>query len=759
MLEARRGHQGVREKVKFLLEVGCEEIPARFIPPALAALEEGFKKRLGEARLDAYDMSVRCLGTPRRLVLLVENLKAGQDDLDEELLGPRVEAAFGKDGKPTKACLGFAKSKGIEVGDLLKVDSDKGQVVAVRRKVLGKPAAEVLPELLVDLLGALPFQKTMRWGEGKHLFARPVHWILALLDDQVLPFSFAGIESGRQSHGHRFTSPDSFEVKKIASYESDLKKRGVVVNPQTRRELLMEASRKLAEEAGGRLLEDPGLEEEVTYLTEMPVPVLGRFDKKFLELPREVLVAAMRNHQRYFSIEDQNGKLLDAFVAVGNTKVDDPALVRHGNERVLTARLADAGFFFEVDKKAPPADRVPKLQEMTFQADLGSYYDKAHRMANLAVSLAVHAGLGEWNEGTRIIDALTVKMSEMENPQEEFSWRVARAALLSKTDLLTEMVGEFPELQGEIGGVYAENAKEHPPVARAVREHYRPRFSGDGIPGQDEGAMVSLADRLDTLAGCFGVGLKPTGAADPYALRRQCLGVIAIVMQKDYRLSLRWMLERAVSGVHDRVENARLRKARQKEEKRAKRKKTEPKAIDKVEPFEEQLVDDLMAFFAGRLRQRFADDARMDIVDAVLSAGMDDMTEAAMRVKALGEFSRQPAFEDLAVAFKRAANIIKDFDGGQLDQSLLEQAEERELHKVYQSVAPKFEELVDSRDFPGAMALLAKELRGPVDRFFDTVLVNDPDHPEQQANRKALLAQIEALFGRIADFTRLQLKT
>jgi glycyl-tRNA synthetase beta chain len=335
---------------------------------------------------------------------------------------------------------------------------------------------------------------------------------------------------------------------------------------------------------------------------------------------------------------------------------------------------------------------------------------------------------------------------------------VARAALLSKTDLLTEMVGEFPELQGEMGGVYAEKAGEHPPVARAVKEHYRPRFSSDAVPEQDEGAVVSLADRLDTLAGCFGVGLKPTGAADPYALRRQCLGVIAIVMQKDYRLSLRWMLERAVSGVRDRVEAAMLRKAREKEEKRAKRKKTKPKVIEKVDPFEEKLVDDLMAFFAGRLRQRFAENTRMDVVDAVLSAGMDDMTEAAMRVRALSEFAQQAAFEDLATAFKRAANIIKDFDGGQLDESLFNQAEERELHKVYLTVAPKFDERVASRDFPGAMTLLAKELRGPVDRFFDTVLVNDPDDPARQANRKALLSNIEALFGRIADFTRLQLR-
>ncbi len=745
-----------------LLEVGCEEIPARFIPPALAALGAGFEKRLADVRLNGAGVTVHTMGTPRRLALLAGKLPARQEDLNEQVLGPRVEAAFDQEGKPTKACIGFARSKGVEVADLLKVVSDKGKVVAVQRSVKGREAREVLPDLLVDLLGSLPFEKTMRWGAGEHLFARPVHWILALLDDQVLPLSFAGIQSGRRTRGHRFTAPEPFEVENTGSYREELLNRDVLVDPDVRRKMLVEASSQLSREAGGRLLDDPGLVEEVTHLTEMPVPLLGRFDRKFLQLPREVLVAAMRNHQRYFSIEDGQGRLLDAFVAVGNTPVDDPALVRHGNQRVLTARLADAGFFFDVDRKVSPVERVPRLQEMTFQADLGSYYDKAHRVASLGVSLSVHAGFGEWDEKSRIIDALTVKMSELQNPKEQFGWRVARAALLSKTDLLTEMVGEFPELQGDMGGVYAEHAGEHPAVARAVREHYRPRFSGDGVPGEDEGAMVSLADRLDTLAGCFGVGLKPTGAADPYALRRQCLGVIAIILKKGYRLSLRWMLERAVSGVRERVEAALLNQARLKEEKRAKRKNTKPKAIDRVEPFEDRLVDELMEFFAGRLRQRFSeglDEPRpMDVVDAVLSAGMDDMTEAAMRVRALGEFAKQPAFGDLAVAFKRAANIIKDFAGGQLDESLFQQAEEQDLHEVYLSVAPEFEERVSAMDFPGALSLLAGRLRGPVDRFFDQVLVNDPDDPERQANRKALLSRIEALFGRIADFTRLQLK-
>ena len=745
--------------MNLLLEIGCEEIPARFIPPALEALEDAFEKRIRDVRLSAGDLGVRGMGTPRRLVLLVDNLPAQQEDLDEELLGPRVEAAFDNEGKPTKACLGFAKSKGVEVSDLVKVDSDKGQVVAVRRSVKGKSAAAVLPELLVDLLGSLSFPKTMRWGEGKHLFARPIHWILALLDDEVLPFTFAGIESGRKSRGHRFNSPEPFEVESIEAYEQNLMDRGVMVFQNKRRDEIKGKINKLAKEAGGRIVEDYKLETEVTFLTEMPVPLLGRFDEKFLELPREVLVAAMRNHQRYFSIEDDSGKLLNAFVAVGNTKVGNSALVRHGNERVLTARLSDAGFFFDVDRKIPPVDRVPKLQEMTFQADLGTYYDKAHRMAKLAVSLAVHAGLGEWNEGNRIIDALTVKMSSLENEKEQFSWRVARAALLSKTDLLTEMVGEFPELQGEMGGVYAEQAGEHQAVANAVRDHYRPRFAGDTVPEQDEGAIVSLADRLDTLAGCFGVGLKPTGTTDPYALRRQCLGVIAIVMQRDYRLSLRWMLERAVSGVHDRVEAAKLNRARKKEEKRAKRKKTKPKPIDKVEPFEEQLVEEIEKFFIGRLRQRLAENVRMDLVDAVLAAGMDDMKEAALRFEALAEFSNLPEFENLAVAFKRAANIIKDFDGGDMNESLLKQAEERELQQVYLNVVSNFEEQVNAMNYRGALDVLATKLRGPVDRFFDAVLVNDPDHPELQANRKALLARIEALFGRIADFTRLQLKT
>ena len=535
-----------------------------------------------------------------------------------------------------------------------------------------------------------------------------------------------------------------------------LEQRRVLVDPHARRQILTDEATRLAAEAGGRLVEDAGLIDEIVFLTEYPVPLLGRFDSRFLELPRQVLVAAMRNHQRYFSIEDDNGVLLDAFVAVGNTPVDDPDLVRHGNERVLTARLSDARFFYDVDQKTSPEDKVPALQDMLFQADLGSYYDKAIRVADLAVLVAHQTGHGSLGFISRVIEALTVKTTELANDTERYSWLIARAALLAKTDLLTELVGEFPELQGEMGGDYAQLAGEPEMISQAIREQYRPRFADDAPPSSDSGAILAIADRLDTLVGCFGVGLRPTGTADPYALRRACLGVITVVLDKQFHLSLRALLKAAVSGVKDKVEAAKLRKAQDKARKAAARKKKEVELPTRVEPFEQQLIDDLLQFFEGRLRSRLTDGAATDVVDAVLAAGMDDLAEVRMRVDALGAFASKPAFGDLAVAFKRVVNIIKDFECAELDPTLFVEDEERELFEVYKAITPEFDELIDARQFDTALELLATRLREPVDRFFEKVLVNDPDDPGRQANRKALLAGIGMLFGRIADFGRLK---
>ncbi|MBW1809437.1 MAG: glycine--tRNA ligase subunit beta [Deltaproteobacteria bacterium] len=725
--------------MNLLLEIGCEEIPARFIPPGLQALADGLSKLLADARLNDPDsLQLKTLGTPRRLALIAEGLPERQPDLEEEILGPKVEVAFDADGKPTKACLGFAKSKGADPVDLLKVDTPKGKVVAIKRQISGSPTIEVLPGLLKQLLANLSFPKTMRWGTGEYSFARPLHWILALLDRQVVPFEFAGVQADKYSRGHRFVAPGPFEVSDPNSYIETLEAHQVLVEPEKRRSQLMQQARKLSKELDGQIIEDQKLEEEVTFLTERPVPLLGRFDEEFLRLPRNVLIAAMRNHQRYFSVEDENHNLINAFVAIGNTPVEDPDLVRHGFERVLTARLSDANFFYETDQKKPPSELILALKDMVFQADLGSYYAKTKRVSQLAEEIA-----------GKLADSL-----ETEN----LAARVNRAAWLAKTDLLTEMVGEFPELQGQMGGVYAELAGEDNRVAQAIEEHYRPRFADDEIPKSHEGAIVSLADRLDTLAGCFGVGLRPTGTADPYALRRQCLGVLAILAGKQYHLSFSWLLQRAVGLVKDKVAAALLEKARKKERKAAARKKRIAKEISTVEPFEEKLIEDLNEFVKGRLRVRLAGQARTDLVDSVLAAGIDDIPNVHKRLQALAEFITKPGFEDLAIAFKRVANIIKDFPGAQVNESLFAEEEENDLFKVFTAVAPKFEAFLAEGKFDRSVALLASEFRAPVDRFFDKVLVNVPDNPELQNNRKALLAEIEKLFSRIADFTRLQLK-
>ena len=743
--------------MEFLLEVGCEEIPARFVPPALEELSKHLSEGIKEGRLDSKDLGMTSLGTPRRLCLLIKGLPERQEDLDEEVLGPKVEVAYDKAGQPTKACLGFARSRKVDVADLRKVETDKGQVVAVRRQIEGLPTSEVLGALAQAALKKLGFPKTMRWADGEHAFVRPVHWIVALLDNEVLSFDFAGVTSGRLTRGHRFTHPEAFEIKSAGDFVAALKERDVWVEAPLRRKALMTRAHELAAEVGGKLVEDASLVDEVVQLIECPVPLLGRVQEKFLSLPRNVLVAAMRNHQRYFSIEDDQGKLLNAFVAVGNTPVEEPDLVRHGYERVLTARLEDARFFFEEDLKTPPVELLAKLQEMIFQADLGSYYEKSVRTANLAVCLANQVNLGAWDRVPRVVETLSMKTEAMA-PKDQFSWRVARAALLAKTDLLTEMVGEFPELQGEMGGIYARKAGENSAVADALLEQYLPRHAGDSIPESDEGALLSLADRLDTLAGGFGVGLRPSSGADPYALRRQCLGVIAIILSKGYRLSLSEILSEAVRGVEDKVEAAMLAKAQNKARKAAARKKIEAVLPSSVEPFAEKLLEDLLQFFSGRLRGRLADQIPIDVVDAVLEAGMDDMHEAQIRAQALAAFAAQPAFTDLGVAFKRVVNIIKDFEGAEVDEALLKEKEEKQLYSVFVEIKPRFDALLKEGRFDQALELLAVELRGPVDAFFENVLVNDADDLPRQTNRKALLTGLAGMFGRIADFTRLNVR-
>lgn len=740
-----------------LVEIGCEEIPARFLPPVRAEFSALLLRRCAECGL-GDGIQVRSLGTPRRLAWIASGLREAQEDKQEEILGPRLEAAYDAEGQPTRACQGFLKSRGAAVEDLVKIETSRGTVVGLRRTIRGRPTREVLAEELPSILGQLSFQKSMRWGEGVFSFVRPVHWMVCLLENELVRFSFAGVESGRISRGHRMAPGGELALEHPRQYVERLRERWVLVDPAERRELIAREAAQLAQSNCGRLVVDEGLLDEVTDLVEFPVPVLGKFEPVFLDVPRPVLVAAMRNHQRYFAVEDSAGRLQNAFVAVGNTPVREPGVVRHGNERVLGARLSDARFFFEHDLEVPPVERVPRLQDMLFQADLGSYYEKSVRVANLAVWLSWKMGLGAWERMNRVIEILTYAQENLRTDAERFSWRVARAAILCKSDLLTEMVGEFPELQGEMGAEYARRSGEQPQVAQAIEEHYRPRTSGGRLPESPEGAVLAIADKLDTLAGCFGVGLKPSGAADPYALRRACLGVLAILVERSLHLSLREMLQHAVRGVADRIQIYQRKKVEEKA-RRAAQKKKDKEAPEKPADFsEDKQVEELLEFFGGRLRQRLLEEAPADRVEAVLAAGFDDPVAALARLRGLCAIAADPSFGDLVVAFRRVSRILEGSAQDGFDPSRLSHPEERQLYQVVSEIEPVFEEHLSAHRYSEALALLAGRLRAPVDAFFEKILVNDPNDASGSANRKALLRRINGMFSRVADFGRLQVR-
>ena len=490
-----------------LLEIGTEEIPARFVLGALDSLRRLAEERLQQARLPYRE--IKTVGTPRRLALLAFGLEPVQTDQEEIIIGPPRSVAFGEDGQPTKVALGFARAKGVSVDDLNLLETPKGVYLGLKKKITGRSASDVLPELLPQLILDLTFPKNMRWGTSSLRFARPIHWIVALYGAEVIPFSLEGISSGRQTHGHRFMAPGPLSLTQAGEYAERLLSVNVVVDPQERRSILTRELEFQARKAGGQVRIDPQLLEEVTNLVEWPVPVTGQFDPDFLKLPAEVLVTSMKEHQRYFPLVDEGDTLINRFIAVNNTQVTDEQRVIRGHEKVLRARLSDARFFFQEDTKEPLERKVDRLRGVVFHSQLGTSYEKVERVTELASYLAL----------------LLV-------PEKEAL--VKRCARLAKADLTSHMVGEFPSLQGVMGREYARLSGEAPEVAQGIFEHYLPLSAQDLPPGSDTGALVGLADRLDTLAGFFSLNQIPTGSADPYALRRQAQGVILITWARDY---------------------------------------------------------------------------------------------------------------------------------------------------------------------------------------------------------------------------------
>ncbi len=686
---------------EFLLEIGTEEIPSRFINPAIEKMMELFGALLSSGRV-AFRGDIKAFGTPRRLVLYVPDMNERQADISKEVTGPPRKVAFDAGGNPTKAALVFAEKNGIPVSALTFKTTEKGEYVVARLDEKGGETAEWLKQVLSGFVLSIPFPKTMRWMNKDIRFARPIHWLLAIWGGSVVDFELNGIKSGNVSRGHRFMSPGAFLVKDFRSYSAQVEPNFVVIDPEVRKQRIVKQTQELARSKGGLVLDDDGLVDEVANLVEYPVAVMGVFNKDYLRVPKEVLITAMREHQRYFTVVDVSGGLLPYFITVSNTRAEDMDVVRAGNERVLAARLADAAYFFDHDVKQPLASRVEGLKKVTYQEKLGSVYDKSQRVVSLAGYLA-----------------------DLFKADKQVS---QRAAELCKADLITGVVGEFPKLQGVMGRHYALASGEGQKVADAILEHYLPRFAGDKLPESLEGVCVGIADRIDTITGCFSVGLVPSGSEDPYGLRRQSVAILAMLFERGFQLSMRDLLAEACEGFG-------LKKQ------------------DK-----QKVESDTLGFFQQRLAGILASEGlRSDVVDAALSVGFDDPLTAREKVRALDGLRTSEDYQPFVTALKRAGNILpKDFSGS-VKRELLKLDAERALYDAFTEIKDRVVDKTAKLDFRGALADIAL-LRRPVDAFFDTVMVMDKD-AEVKNNRLALLAGITGLFSQIADFSRLVLST
>jgi glycyl-tRNA synthetase beta chain len=683
---------------ELLLEIGTEEIPARFIPKVLEEMAASFRELMGQELIAVGHIDT--WGTPRRLALVARDLAAAQADTETEELGPPKAVAFDAAGKPTPAALGFAKKQGVAVSDLVEVDTPRGVYLAARKSTTGRPTAERLPELLPGFILGLSFPKSMRWGSETITFARPIHWILARYGGAVVNFAVGDVTSGGATFGHRFLAPGAVEVGDAQAYVAALKEGKVIVDPVARRALLAEELTGAAAGVKGEVVPNPGLLEENTFLVEYPSVVVGNFEDKFLALPDEVLITSMREHQRYFSLRGADGRLLPHFIAVNNTLTRDPDVVRQGHERVIRARLSDAMFFFQEDSKTPLAKRVDALHGVVFHSLLGTSYEKMERFRELAVSL-----------------------SRQLAPELEAA--VYRAATLCKADIVTEMVGEFPSLHGVMGRQYAKLSGEPPEVAEALFTHYLPRHADDELPQDKVGALVGLADRLDTICGCFGVGLNPTGAADPYGLRRHALAVIRIVRSLKLHLDLVAAVAVALELLKDKISRA-----------------------------AEETALEVLDFFQTRLQHLLlVEGFDHETITAVLAAGGRDVVDAVDKVRALAAVRQSAEFPALATAFKRVINIAHGAEPGEVDPRLFAQPEENILFESTELMELEVAGALKGRDYPGVCRALAS-LRGPVDAFFEKVMVMAED-ANLRRNRLSLLVRISRTFLLMADFSKI----
>ncbi len=686
-----------------LFEIGIEEIPARFMEPALKQLRELAADGLQQAGLEYADMQV--YGTPRRIALLVKDLAEMQPDSQQESKGPALKAAFDAAGQPTKALLGFCRGQGIEPDAVLQKEIKGVQYVYAVKHIQGRPTAELLPAMLEEIVHKLYFPKPMRWGNNEMRFARPIRWLVLLFGQEVLPLEIAGVKAGRVTRGHRFLGNGQAEIKEPAAYLLTLQNEYVVADQKVRREKIWAQIQAVAKVAGGQVKPDEDLLSELVYILEYPTALLGSFDAKYLEIPEELVVTPMREHQRYFPVYDASGqKLLPHFITVRNGNSEHLDIVQAGNEKVLAARLADAEFFWHEDCSHPLADNLPRLAHIVFHEKLGTLDAKVQRIKTLAGHIA-----------TKLV------FSDDDRRDTE------RAAELLKCDLVSNAVYEFTELQGIMGEYYAQHDGETPQVAAAIREHYLPRFAGDALPQTKAGIALALADRLDSLVGFFAQGMIPTGSQDPYALRRAAIGVMQILLQNKLGLNLLWLCQKAYA-LYEGI------------------------TLERDEP---ATLEALASFFEQRLENILAEEGvAYDVVNAVSGLPLFCPLYNYQKAHALADFRGDGEFAQLMAVYGRAANLLKNAQpAAEVQEQLLEEQAERELFAALSAASSKVKSALALRDYLAALRVLAY-VRPQLDAFFEAVMVM-AESEALRGNRLALLQKLVAMTAELGDLSAL----
>ena len=688
----------------YVLEIGTEEIPARFIANALKQMGE-----IASAALTAHHIafsSIRTMGTPRRLTLLIAGLALQGEDSVEEVRGPAQKAAYDAEGKPTKALLGFANAQGVSPDSLEIKEAGGNAYVFASRRTKGRDTKEVLPGILTDMVSALYFPKYMRWGDLDFRFARPVRWVLSLLDREILPLTLAEVPAGRQSRGHRYLSGGAFDLAEALAYEEALRKVFVITDPEKRKALIRQQIEAIAEKNGCRVDPDEELLEEVTYLLEWPTALMGSFSEAYLAIPEEVVITPMREHQRYFPVRDKQGKLINRFVTLRDGGERMLELVTEGNERVLAARLSDARFFWDEDRKQSLEAYLPKLERVVFQEKLGTLGDKIRR-----------------------IEALTAWLAEELQAGADTKEYALRGARLAKADLATNMVFEFAELQGIMGRYYALESGEKPEVAQVVLEHYKPRFAGDAPAAGAAGAFVAIADKIDTIAGIFAIGVEPTGSQDPYALRRAAMGVCQTILAQDLRIDLESLLLQALSQYM---------------------------YVLADEDAAYGVLGRIMGFFEARIRGVLGDEGhRYDVIDCVTAVPMSQIQEVRERAQAISSLRQQEGFRRLVAGFTRAYNLTRKNEGGsKIDPALFSDETEKVLYARVTAAQQSIGGIMQREGLSGVILALS-DLAGPIDAFFDAVMVMAED-PAVRANRLGLLQAVVDLTRLTGDLSKLQ---